>query len=82
MRTGLNNWIRTRGAFDGVADFAAATADPANPLAFRAGIWRAVDLCKASFQCVGPLAQVKLLSGERSILLAVPALPGRMRILL
>jgi lysophospholipase L1-like esterase len=35
-RTALNNWIRTGGAFDGVVDFATATADPANPLAFRA----------------------------------------------
>ncbi|HET7083469.1 MAG TPA: SGNH/GDSL hydrolase family protein [Rhizomicrobium sp.] len=37
VRTGLNNWIKTGGAFDGTADFAAATGDPANPLAFRAG---------------------------------------------
>jgi lysophospholipase L1-like esterase len=36
VRTGLNNWIKTSGAFDGVVDFATATADPANPLAFRA----------------------------------------------
>ena len=35
VRTGLNNWIRTSGAFDGVIDFATATADPANPLTFR-----------------------------------------------
>ena len=37
VRTALNNWIKTGGAFDGVVDFAAATADPANPLTFRAG---------------------------------------------
>jgi lysophospholipase L1-like esterase len=36
VRTALNNWIKTGGAFDGVVDFATATADPANPLAFRA----------------------------------------------
>jgi lysophospholipase L1-like esterase len=36
VRTGLNNWIKTSGAFDGVVDFATATGDPANPLAFRA----------------------------------------------
>ncbi len=36
VRTGLNNWIRSGGAFDGVVDFATATADPANPLTFRA----------------------------------------------
>jgi lysophospholipase L1-like esterase len=36
VRTGLNKWIATSGAFDGVVDFAAATADKANPLTFRA----------------------------------------------
>jgi len=36
VRTGLNNWIKTSGAFDGVVDFATATGDPANPLTFRA----------------------------------------------
>jgi lysophospholipase L1-like esterase len=36
VRTGLNNWIRTSGAFDAVIDFATPTADPANPLTFRA----------------------------------------------
>jgi len=36
-RQALNNWIKTGGEFDGVADFAAATADPADPLAFRQG---------------------------------------------
>jgi lysophospholipase L1-like esterase len=36
VRQALNNWIKTSGAFDGVVDFAAATADPANPLSFRA----------------------------------------------
>jgi lysophospholipase L1-like esterase len=35
VRTGLNNWIRTGGAFDGVVDFATPTGDPANPLTFR-----------------------------------------------
>jgi lysophospholipase L1-like esterase len=37
VRSGLNDWIRTGGAFDSVVDFSAATSDPANPLAFRAG---------------------------------------------
>ena len=36
VRTGVNSWIRTSGAFDGVVDFAAPTGDPANPLTFRA----------------------------------------------
>jgi lysophospholipase L1-like esterase len=36
VRTGLNNWIKTSGAFDGVVDFATPTGDPANPLTFRA----------------------------------------------
>ncbi|HMH66222.1 MAG TPA: SGNH/GDSL hydrolase family protein, partial [Rhizomicrobium sp.] len=35
VRTGLNNWIKTSGAFDGVVDFATPTGDPANPLTFR-----------------------------------------------
>jgi lysophospholipase L1-like esterase len=35
-RQAVNNWIRTSGAFDGVIDFAAATADKANPLTFAA----------------------------------------------
>ena len=30
-RETVNNWIRTSGEFDGVIDFAAATADPNNP---------------------------------------------------
>jgi lysophospholipase L1-like esterase len=31
VREGVNNWIRTSGAFDGVIDWDAATRDPANP---------------------------------------------------
>ena len=34
VRTELNNWIKTSGAFDGVIDFAPAVADSANPLTF------------------------------------------------
>ncbi len=37
VRQALNNWIRTSNAFDGVIDFAAPTADKANPLTFAAG---------------------------------------------
>ena len=36
VREAYNAWIKTGGAFDGVVDFAAATADKANPLTFRA----------------------------------------------
>ena len=36
VRTGLNNWIRSSGAFDGVIDFSTATADKNNPLTFAA----------------------------------------------
>jgi lysophospholipase L1-like esterase len=32
LREQVNNWIRTSGAFDGVIDFARATADPYDPL--------------------------------------------------
>jgi lysophospholipase L1-like esterase len=34
VREALNTWMRTSGVFDGVIDFATATADPANPLTF------------------------------------------------
>jgi lysophospholipase L1-like esterase len=36
VRQAVNAWIRTPGNFDGFIDFATATADPANPLAFAA----------------------------------------------
>jgi lysophospholipase L1-like esterase len=34
-REAVNRWILTSGAFDGVVDFAKATADPADPLVFN-----------------------------------------------
>jgi len=34
VRTAVNNWIKTGGAFDAVVDFDAATRDPANPKQF------------------------------------------------
>ena len=36
IRTAINNWIRTPGIFDAVADFDAATRDPNNPKQLRA----------------------------------------------
>jgi lysophospholipase L1-like esterase len=35
VRTAVNEWIRTSGAFDAVVDFDAATRDPANPKRLR-----------------------------------------------
>src|SRR3977135_2011523 len=35
-RTAVNEFIRSSGVFDGVADFAAAVADPADPLRMKA----------------------------------------------
>lgn len=35
VREAVNNWIRTSGVFDGVADFDKATQDPQNPLTFN-----------------------------------------------
>ena len=35
IRTAVNNWIRTSGAFDAVVDFDAATRDAADPTRFR-----------------------------------------------
>ena len=37
VRTALNTWIRTSGAFDAVVDFDKATQDAENPKTFRAG---------------------------------------------
>jgi len=34
VRSAVNNWIRTSGAFDAVVDFDAATRDPSNPKQF------------------------------------------------
>ena len=36
-RQGMNQWIRTSGAFDGVFDFDAAVCDPSHPGQFREG---------------------------------------------
>jgi lysophospholipase L1-like esterase len=36
-RQAINRWIKTGGAFDGVIDFAAAVADPANPARIASG---------------------------------------------
>ena len=36
-RQGMNQWIRTSGAFDGVFDFDAAVCDPSHPGQFRGG---------------------------------------------
>src|SRR5262249_39224366 len=36
VRQALNQWIKTSGAFDGVIDFAAAVADPKDPLTIAA----------------------------------------------
>jgi len=35
IREGVNNWIRTSGAFDGVIDFDSVMRDPANPIALN-----------------------------------------------
>ncbi|MHA6765384.1 RICIN domain-containing protein [Streptacidiphilus sp. PAMC 29251] len=37
LRTAVNTWIRTGGAFDGVVDFDAVMKDPANPAALNPG---------------------------------------------
>ena len=37
IRTAVNQWIRTSGAFDGVVDFDAALRDPADPARLRYG---------------------------------------------
>ncbi|MEP6961464.1 MAG: GDSL-type esterase/lipase family protein, partial [Acidobacteriota bacterium] len=37
IRSAVNTWIRSSGAFDGLVDFDVATRDPENPKQFRAG---------------------------------------------
>jgi len=37
VRSAVNRWIRTGGAFDAVVDFDKATQDPANPKTFKTG---------------------------------------------
>ena len=37
LRTGINTWIKTKSAADGIIDFAAALADPAQPTKMQDG---------------------------------------------
>ncbi len=44
VRDQVNHWIRTSGAFDAVADFAKAVADPADPTELNPAYNRAMTL--------------------------------------
>jgi lysophospholipase L1-like esterase len=65
-RQALNRWILTGGAFDGVVDFAKATADPADPLVFRAGynIRDHLHPNDAGYRAMGDAIDLGLITGR------------------
>ena len=67
VREALNRWILTGGAFDGVVDFAAATADPAHPTSFRTGFNLSDHLHPNDdgYQAMGDAIDLKLITGKR-----------------
>ena len=66
VRTALNNWIRSSGAFDGVVDFAAPTADPADPLSFAKAFNDRDHLHPndAGYQAMANAIDLKLITGK------------------
>jgi lysophospholipase L1-like esterase len=66
VRTALNNWIRTSGAFDGVVDFATPTGDPADPLAFAKAFNDRDHLHPndAGYQAMANAIDLKLITGK------------------
>lgn len=66
IREALNAWILTSGAFDGVVDFAGATADPAHPTVIR-GDFNLRDKLHpndAGYAALGAAIDLKLLEGK------------------
>ena len=61
-RQAVNQWIRSSGAFDGVIDFAKATADPTNPTRFAATAGSADSLHPgdSGYQAMGDAIDLKL----------------------
>ena len=66
VRLALNRWIQTSGAFDGVVDFAAATADKANPLTFRADYndYDHLHPNDAGYQAMADAIDLKMITGK------------------
>jgi lysophospholipase L1-like esterase len=66
VRQGLNQWIKTSGAFDGVIDFAAAVADPKDPLTINAtyNIRDHLHPNDAGYKAMGDAIDLKLVMGK------------------
>lgn len=66
VRQAVNRWILTSGAFDGTVDFAAATADKANPLAFdaRYNLSDKLHPNDAGYQAMADAIDLKLITGN------------------
>ncbi|HEX3753553.1 MAG TPA: SGNH/GDSL hydrolase family protein [Rhizomicrobium sp.] len=68
MRTALNQWIRSGGAFDGVIDFDAVMRDPSHPVAIRQGFNKYDHLHPndAGYAAMANAIDLKLITGKTS----------------
>jgi lysophospholipase L1-like esterase len=66
VRTALNQWIKTGGAFDGVIDFSAAVADPADPLSIATPYFIRDHLHPndAGYKVMGDSVDLKVITGR------------------
>src|SRR6185312_14126662 len=66
VREGLNQWIKTSGAFDGVIDFSAVVADPKDPLTISASynIRDHLHPDDAGYKAMGDAVDLKLFTGK------------------
>ena len=66
VRQGLNQWIKTSGAFDGVIDFAAAVADPKDPLTISSqyNIRDHLHPNDAGYKAMGDAIDLKVITGR------------------
>jgi lysophospholipase L1-like esterase len=66
VRSGLNQWIKTSGAFDAVIDFSAAVADPTTPLAFAPpyNIRDHLHPNDAGYKAMADSVDLKLITGK------------------
>ena len=62
VRSAVNSWSRTSGAFDGVVDFDAAVRDPAKPTWLREDFARPdhLHLTDAGYQAMGEAVDLSL----------------------
>jgi lysophospholipase L1-like esterase len=69
VRQALNAWIRSRGAYDAVADFDAATRDKANPRRIRAEFDPGDHLHPndAGYQAMADAIDVAIFTGQRAM---------------